>query len=306
VTVISAVRPRPAAPADVVVRVVESAREMLDMDAAYLTDTRQGGEHYVCVTGDAELVATGDARSMGVPVVLSGGDVFGTLCCVSHRPERWLRQRDRRFLHALARLVADHLEHDARERERERAELVSRTVGALLAALEARDGYTEEHSSAVVDLAVAAGRRLGLDGAVLEDLEHAARLHDIGKIGISDALLRKPGRLTPEEAAAMREHTVIGERIVASMPHLAHLAPVIRAGHERWDGLGYPDGLRARAIPVAARIVFVADAFHAMTSERPYRPAMSEGAAIAELERHAGSQFCASCVGAVVDAVTFA
>jgi HD-GYP domain-containing protein (c-di-GMP phosphodiesterase class II) len=185
--------------------------------------------------------------------------------------------------------------------ERLRREVRAGKVYALLAALRARDGCTEQHSHAVVKLALPVGRRLGLDADSLRDLESAALLHDIGKIGIPDSILRKRGPLTVEEWAQMRRHPEIGADIVASMATLSHLAPVMRAGHERWDGQGYPDGLRGMAIPLLARIVFVCDAMHAMTSNRPYRGAMPIADALHELEEHAGTQFCPTTVDAALE-----
>ena len=173
-------------------------------------------------------------------------------------------------------------------------------VDALLAALAARDGYTEEHSRAVVELATAAARELGVRGAELEHVERAALLHDIGKIGISDAVLRKPGPLDDAEWLEMRRHPAVGARLVGSMPRLSHLAPAIRAEHERWDGCGYPDGLWGEAIPLASRIVFACDAFDAMTSHRSYRRALPGELAEAELARGAGSQFCPRTVDALL------
>jgi HD-GYP domain-containing protein (c-di-GMP phosphodiesterase class II) len=114
----------------------------------------------------------------------------------------------------------------------------------------------------------------------------------MGKLGIPDAILHKPGPLNDEERAIMRTHPEIGEHVVAAMPQLAHLAAAIRAEHEHWDGTGYPDGLRGAAIPLESCIVLVCDAFHAMTSDRPYRTAMSPRAALEELTREAGRQFC--------------
>ena len=239
------------------------------------------------VTRDAQIGAY-----IGVPVVLSSGEVYGTFCCVNHEPVPELRDRDVQFLGVLAQLVADQLDEEARLDEVRRLELAAGGVGALLAALEARDGYTEEHSVAVVELALAVGRHLGLDAAALTDLENAGLLHDIGKIGIPDAILRKPGKLNAEEWVEMRRHPEIGERIIASMPALSHLAPVIRAEHERWDGGGYPDGLAGEEIPLVARIILACDAYHAMTSDRPYRAALPRDEAIAEIACNIGSQFC--------------
>jgi HD-GYP domain-containing protein (c-di-GMP phosphodiesterase class II) len=238
-----------------------------------------------------------------VPVSLSDGSVFGTFCVLSHEPNPALRERDVRLMGVLARLIADQLEQEERARREWSRAAAAGSVQALLSALEARDGYTEAHSHAVVELAVRVGRRLGVDDAELTELEWAALLHDIGKLGVADAILRKPGPLDDGEWAEMRRHPEIGERIVASIELLAHLAPTIRAEHERWDGGGYPDGLRGEEIPLASRIVLVCDAFHAMTSDRPYRVAMPVEDALEQLREHAGTQFCPRVCAAVLDLV---
>ena len=240
---------------------------------------------------------------IGVPVVLPGGEVYGTFCCMSHEPSPHLGERDVSFLNVLARLVADQLEREAGEVGRRRAAVAGAEVTALLAALEARDGYTESHSRAVVELAVAVAAEMSVAEPELEDIERAALLHDIGKIGISDAVLRKPAPLDEAEWLEMRRHPAVGARIVASMPGLAHLAPMIRAEHERWDGCGYPDGLWGQAIPLPSRIVFACDAFHAMTSHRPYRRALPGGLAAAEIRRGAGTQFCPQTADALLAAL---
>jgi len=238
---------------------------------------------------------------IGVPVRLRDGELYGTFCCLSHAPSPSLRERDVRFMRVLAKLVAHQLEREARVSHEWRIAAATGSVQALMAGLEARDGYTELHSRAVVELAVSIGRRLGLSESRLTDLKWAAQLHDIGKIGIPDAILRKQGELAEEEWEQMRRHPEIGERIIASTPTLSHLAPAIRAEHERWDGSGYPDGLSRTRIPLASRIVLVSDAYHAMTSDRPYRAALRAEIARAELERHAGSQFCPAVVPAALD-----
>ena len=244
------------------------------------------------VVGDLPITAdAGIGSYIGVPLTLSDGRSYGTFCCLSHAPDPSLRERDTQFMRLLARLLADLLERDALEAERRRLKRRAEKVGVLLAALAARDGYTEEHSTEVVSLANAIASRLGMEGPELAEVEAVALLHDVGKIGIPDAILRKPGSLTSEEWSVMRQHPEIGERIVASAPALAHLAPAVRAEHERWDGGGYPDGLAGEAIPVESRIVLVADAYHAMTSDRPYRAALAPVAALAELRRSSGTQF---------------
>jgi response regulator RpfG family c-di-GMP phosphodiesterase len=237
---------------------------------------------------------------IGVPVILRDGRTYGTFCCVSHAPNPALDDRDVRFMEVLARLVADQLQRAEIEREEQRVALAVSAARALMAALEARDGYTEEHSEAVVELALAVGRELELSEPDLRDIELVALLHDIGKVGIADAVLRKPGALSHEEWEEMRRHPEIGWRIVDAMPPLRHLAAAIRSEHERWDGSGYPAGLRGVEIPVASRIVLVCDAYHAMISDRPYRRSIGHDTAIAELRSNAGSQFCPATVNAAL------
>jgi HD-GYP domain-containing protein (c-di-GMP phosphodiesterase class II) len=148
----------------------------------------------------------------------------------------------------------------------------------------------------VADLAVQVGKELGLTDGELEDVRAAAELHDVGKIAIPDAILNKPSWLNDEEWEFMRQHTVIGERIVLSAPSLARAAAFIRSSHERMDGTGYPDGLAGAEIPLGARIIAVCDAYDAMTSDRPYSHALTREASLAELRSHAGSQFDAAVV----------
>jgi putative nucleotidyltransferase with HDIG domain len=251
----------------------------------------------------AELQITERARIgsyIGVPVVLSDGTTYGTFCCLSHTPDADLSERDVSFMRLFARLIADQLRREELEVEHRRAAVSAASVHALLASLGARDGYTETHSQAVVELATAIARQLGMSGAELLDVENAALLHDVGKIGVPDAILHKPGKLTVEEWAIMRGHPEISAQIVARIDALAHLAPIVRAEHERWDGAGYPDGLTREGIPIASRIILVADAYHAMTSDRPYRKALTPQAAVAELHRNAGGQFCPTTVSAAL------
>lgn len=175
------------------------------------------------------------------------------------------------------------------------------TIEALSTALTARDGYTGEHSQETLELVNGICGQLRLSGSVCEYVADVALLHDIGKIGIPNEILHEPGRLNAEQWKTMKEHPVIGERIVITIPGLEEVARAIRHEHERWDGDGYPDGLKAGAIPLASRIVLVCDAFHAMTSDRPYRRAMSIGDARLELSRNAGTQFDPTVVGALLN-----
>ncbi len=161
----------------------------------------------------------------------------------------------------------------------------------LIHIMQAKQPDLPDHSSGVATLAIPVGRRLGMDDEQLDELARAATLHDVGKVGLPDAILSKPGRLDPEEWSFVREHTVLGERILSAAPALRPVATIVRASHERWDGKGYPDGLRAQQIPLAARIVAVCDAYEAITSDRCYRPARSKELACEELRRESGRQF---------------
>ena len=193
----------------------------------------------------------------------------------------------------LVELVADHAGAALRTSELYR-KLEQTHLGvaeALAAALEAKDGYTANHAAVIADLAVDVGRQLELPEPVLRDVRYGAIFHDIGKIAIPDAILNKPGPLTDEEFTVIKTHPVMGEQILAPVPFLAAVRRIVRHDHERWDGTGYPDGLRGPQIPVGARIVLVVDAYHAMVSDRPYRKAMDPERAKDELRAHAGSQF---------------
>ena len=229
---------------------------------------------------------------IGEPLVFSDGRVFGMLCCLNHRPKPDLGDRERRFLTVFARLVADLLEQHELEKKNTLLAQEATGVHALLAALEARDGYTGEHSRAVVDLCAGVAQQMNVGEAEANHISQVALLHDLGKIGIPDSILCKAGSLTPHEWNVMRRHPCIGAQVLQSIAALNHLAPAVRAEHERWDGDGYPDGLEREEIPLASRIVFACDAYHAMVSDRPYRRGMPSEVAVAELEINAGTQFC--------------
>jgi diguanylate cyclase (GGDEF)-like protein/putative nucleotidyltransferase with HDIG domain len=207
------------------------------------------------------------------------------------------------YVPALVRRALTEENQLAEKRQRELEESYLSTIEALAAALDAKDRHTEDHSRETAALARAVGRRLGLADEKLRFLEYAALLHDIGKIGIPGYVLNKPGPLDAEEMAIMREHPVIGERIVASVPFLAQIRPIVRAEHERWDGKGYPDGLLGDDIPVEARIIHACDAFQAMSSERPYRKALPRDRILDELRSQSGKQFDPSVAAALLQVI---
>jgi HD-GYP domain-containing protein (c-di-GMP phosphodiesterase class II) len=163
-------------------------------------------------------------------------------------------------------------------------------VEALANALEAKDEETSSHARWITDLALRVGRELGLDGQALKRVELGALFHDIGKIGIPASILAKPGPLTDEERRLIETHPELGERILAPIDQLEQVRPIVRACHERFDGTGYPDGLSGEQIPLEARIIFACDAFHAMTSDRPYRSRLPVEEARRRLAAGAGSQ----------------
>jgi putative nucleotidyltransferase with HDIG domain len=177
------------------------------------------------------------------------------------------------------------------------------TLEALSSALEVRDPYTEAHTGRIRDLASALAVAMRLPAEVRRAVRLGALLHDVGKIGIADSILRKPGPLDDSEWVQMRMHPEIGERMLRGIEFLARALPVIRNHHERWDGGGYPDRRAGEDIPIAARIISVCDAFDAMTSDRPYRKAISVEAACEEIERCSGTQFDPTCAMLLVEMV---
>jgi HD-GYP domain-containing protein (c-di-GMP phosphodiesterase class II) len=176
------------------------------------------------------------------------------------------------------------------------------TLIDLARAIEVRDPYSSGHAARVTALAEVIGARLGWDDDQIDVLRIGAALHDIGKLAVSETVLRKPGPLSTAELAEVRSHPEEGARMVGLVRSLRVAVPAVLHHHERWDGLGYPAGCAAEEIPAEARVLAVADAFDAMTSDRPYRPALSPFAAIAELERCAGRQFDPEVVAVFAEA----
>jgi HD-GYP domain-containing protein (c-di-GMP phosphodiesterase class II) len=164
------------------------------------------------------------------------------------------------------------------------------TLAALTSTVEAKDDYTATHGEDVADLAERVALRMDLSSAAARDVRYAAMLHDLGKIAVPSEILLKPGPLSEAEWVVMRGHAAVGGELVGRIAAFAHLAPAVRASHERWDGDGYPDGLCGEQIPLAARIIAACDTYDAIVTERPYRPARTAAEASTELLRVAGSQ----------------
>jgi HD-GYP domain-containing protein (c-di-GMP phosphodiesterase class II) len=210
-------------------------------------------------------------------------------CIIAALPESEFGERELRLLGGLAHqaqlAIANASNYEGLEQT-----FVS-TVEALANALEANDEYTSMHARWITDLALRVGDELDLDKRGLKRLELGALLHDIGKIGIPSNILSKPGRLTAEERALIETHPELGERIIAPIDRLQEVRTIVRHCHERWDGRGYPDKIAGEEIPLESRIVFVCDAYHAMTTDRPYRKRLSHPEAVRRLREGAGTQF---------------
>lgn len=209
-------------------------------------------------------------------------------------------QLERRTLHVQVQRHNEELEQRVRERTKELEEAQIEILDRLAAAAEFRDDDTGEHVRRVADMSAAIARELGMTNDEVDLIRLAVRLHDVGKIGVSDAILMKPGRLEPDELAAMRRHTLEGSQILSGsrFPLLQMAEAIARCHHERWDGLGYPHGLKGEDIPLPARIASVADVYDALTSKRYYKPAWTPQEAVKEIARNRGTQFDENVVDA--------
>lgn len=209
--------------------------------------------------------------------------------------------------HELPIVIERNLERKRIERQmllEKSTGILLQAIDALVAAIDARDRLTAGHTTRVTHLALAISDTLGLPSEERYTLELAARLHDIGKLSLPDSSLNKPGALSNEEWEAMQRHPSVGSQIVGSIEELSYIATIVRHHHERLDGKGYPDGLQGDAIPFLSRIIAVADAFEAMTSERAYRPRLSFTDAIAELRRCVGTHYSSEIVEALIENLT--
>ncbi|MDI6703931.1 MAG: GAF domain-containing protein [bacterium] len=216
-------------------------------------------------------------------------DQVNGLISIGSQFENAYESEDLRILSTLANQAAIAIENTTLYTRLQDAYIS--TIKSFMAAVEARDVYTKGHSEKVTKFSIEVAKRMGLDKDEIEAIHDAGLLHDIGKIGISDATLRKPGRLTDSEYNLIKNHPQIGVHIVESIKKLGKVIPLIYYHHERYDGKGYLYGLKGEDIPLGARILAVADAFDAMTSDRPYRKAMKKELALEEIKKNAGKQF---------------
>jgi putative nucleotidyltransferase with HDIG domain len=261
------------------------------------------GESILCcsVEEDPELagvrsIAEGTMASVLCVLLRTPRKRLGVLHLDRGPVQRPFTKEDLHLADALAANVSAGIE--SAELLRKQRDLFLSTITVLAQAVELKDPYTGGHTARVTSYALLLGQELGLSPEDLDLLRIGTPLHDIGKIGIDDAILSKPGKLTPAEFEVMKTHTTKGAKLLEQVPGLRVVIRIVRSHHERWDGLGYPDALKGEEIARLARIVAVADAFDAMTSDRPYRQGLPADAAFAEVEKQRGRQFDPECVAA--------
>ena len=262
-------------------------------------DAQQTGERIIKYVSEAELKIEGTEP---VPVAVSVGIAFYPGDADSE--DKLIAEADA-ALYASKEAGGNLITLSGDERDTDSDEQ-SNTVGALVGlvrTIDRKDHHTGAHSKEMAAFAQTLGRALGLSRDVLQGLHIAGLLHDVGKIGTPDNILKKPGALTPEERQIMEQHVVLSELIVKGVPHFEHVAAAVRSHHERYDGTGYPRGLRKEQIPLVGRILAVVDAYSAMTMDRPYRKALTPDQAKEELRRGAGLQFDPELVDVFTDIV---
>jgi HD-GYP domain-containing protein (c-di-GMP phosphodiesterase class II) len=239
-----------------------------------------------------------DPRSeLSVPILLDG-TVWGVLNIESPDSGAF-SEADAVLVEAIAASLGSSLHRAMLVTDLEQT--FTTTLTALMSTVEAKDEYTASHEQQVAELAERVAVRLGEPSSRSRDVRYAALLHDVGKVAVPSEILLKAGSLDDAEWAVMKTHAAVGGELVARIDAFAHLAPAVRASHERWDGAGYPDGLAGEQIPLAARIIAACDTYEAMVTDRPYRKALSLADALGELERVSGSQLDAVVVKALLE-----
>lgn len=255
------------------------ARVMRSGTPVMVDDVRRDGE-YVALLPDMR-------SELAVPL-RAGGELLGVLNLESAIVGRFT-DVDRRITQGIGHHLAAAVAH-LRDRRRLEQSLLD-AISAMSAMVEGKDDYTEGHCQRIAEMSVSVGLRLGLDSAQIRDLTYAGLLHDIGKVAIPDAILLKPGPLDEDEWRIMQRHCTVGRQILEPLAPLRRVAEIVEQHHERFDGTGYPNGLKGEEIRLSARIIAVADAFDAMTSSRPYRKALPRREAIRRLRAGVGGQF---------------
>jgi hypothetical protein len=254
-------------------------------------DTARDPDYYATETTTA-------VRSELVSPIWVGSELWGALDLQEAELEAF-DEADARLIETVADQLGAALRSATLYEQLERAYIG--TAEALAAALEAKDAHAANHARSLVRNAESVGRMLGITGTTLRDIRYGAAFHDIGKIAVPESILNKPGPLTDAERAEVERHVLVGEQILAPVEFLSGVRALVRHGHERWDGTGYPDRLAGEEIPLGARIILACDAWDAMTSDRPYRTAMPRPAARDELRRFSGSQFDPAAVDALLE-----
>jgi HD-GYP domain-containing protein (c-di-GMP phosphodiesterase class II) len=260
-------------------------------ETALVADTREDPDYIV---RDPKT----DPRSELSVAIRVEDSIWGVVNIEAHERDS-LQEADVVLVEAVAASLGSAIHRSRLIAELESA--FTTTLAVLTSTVEAKDDYTANHGEDVAELAERVALRMGLSRSGARDVLLAAMLHDVGKVAVPSEILLKPGPLTDDEWVVMRSHAAVGGDLVARIDAFAHLAPSVRASHERWDGGGYPDGLAGEKIPLPARIIAACDTFDAIVTNRPYRPARSPQEACAELERVAGSQLDPVVVAALVD-----
>lgn len=248
------------------------------------------------------LLGLGLASAVSIPIITQGR-VIGVLNLGKYpkKPFSFFDQEDIELLFILAYEAGAAISNCRLIGELQ--DLYIGSIISLASALDARDHYTQGHSERVTRLATAVARRLKLSNGQIDNIKYASMFHDIGKIGIPDRILLKPAKLTKAEFAVIRRHPILAVKILKHIPRLKNIIPIIYHEHERYDGKGYVKGLKGGKIPLESRIIFVADAYEAMTSDRPYRKALSKKGAVEELRRGSGTQFDPTIVNALLKVI---
>jgi HD-GYP domain-containing protein (c-di-GMP phosphodiesterase class II) len=260
-------------------------------ETSLVSDTRADADYIV---RDAHT----DPRSeLSVPIVVDGS-VWGVLNIEAAEPDAF-GEADAVLVETIAASLGSAIHRAGLVADLERT--FTTTMSALMSTVEAKDDYTASHEEDVAGLSERVALRMGLSPSHARDVRYAALLHDVGKVAVPSEILLKPGPLTESEWIAMRRHTIVGGELVGRIEAFAHLAPAVRASHERWDGDGYPDGIAGEDIPLAARIISACDTYDAIVTDRPYRPARTMAQAREELCRVAGIQLDARVVEALLE-----